>query len=71
MSIRQWKRVAQVIVGKGGNGNATLPGMPIAQTDVIGGGKSFKDHTHTGVQPDTDRIHVAATAEKEVTACIQ
>lgn len=31
------------------NGDADVSGTATAQTDVIGGGKSLKDHPHTGV----------------------
>lgn len=34
--------------GNGGTGNASTPGTITAQTDVIGGGKSLKTHTHPG-----------------------
>lgn len=37
--------------GNGGVGNATIPGTLTAETDVIGGGKSLKTHTHGGVTP--------------------
>lgn len=37
--------------GNGGSGNAVLPGTLTASVDVVGGGKSLKNHTHTNVQP--------------------
>ncbi|KRA15358.1 phage baseplate assembly protein V [Lysobacter sp. Root604] len=33
------------------NGDAYVSGMATAQTDVIGGGKSLKNHPHKNVQP--------------------
>lgn len=32
-------------------GDVTVTGTLTASTDVVGGGKSLKDHRHTGVQP--------------------
>ncbi len=37
--------------GNGGTGNASMPGTITADVDVIGGGKSLKDHLHSGVLP--------------------